>query len=107
MMVSKDDIRDLARQIGREFNPERVILFGSYAHGSPTEGSDVDLLVIMAHEGRNSERALEIVHRLQPRIPVDLLVRTPHEIEQRLAWNDYFLKEVTERGEVLYESSHP
>lgn len=107
MFVSKEEIQELARPIGREFNPERVILFGSYAYGTPTEDSDVDLLVIMVHEGRNSERALEIVQRLRPRIPVDLLVRTAQEIEQRLAGNDDFLRGVTERGEVLCESSHP
>ena len=105
MAIAKRQILDLVHRIGREFSPERIILFGSYAYGTPTADSDVDLLVVMAHEGRDSDQALEIVQQVQPRIPVDLLVRTPRELQQRLAWNDFFLKQITEEGEVLYESA--
>lgn len=106
MLIDKEEIRNLAHRIGQIFKPERVILFGSYAYGTPTVDSDVDLLVIMHHDGRNSEQAVEILHGIGPRIPVDLLVRTPQEVEQRLSWNDFFLQQVTKRGEVLYESTH-
>ena len=59
-MASSADIEALAAQIARLFEPEKIILFGSYAYGSPDEGSDVDLLVVGAFEGRSIDRALEI-----------------------------------------------
>lgn len=106
MIVDKEQIRALATQIGRAFHPQRVILFGSYAYGTPTESSDVDLLVVMPHGGSGVSQALEIVRRVRPRIPLDIVVRTPEEVDQRLAWNDFFLKEISDHGEVLFESAH-
>ena len=61
----------------------------------------------MEHSGSGVAQALEIVRRVRSRIPVDLVVRTPQEMRQRLKWNDFFLMEVVKRGEVLYESAHP
>lgn len=106
MRVTRNDIDAVAARIGAEFLPEKVILFGSHACGTPSPYSDVDLLVIMEHQGSGMSKALEIVRRVKSRIPIDLVVRTPRESRQRLAWNDFFLKEVIERGEVLYESTH-
>ena len=107
MRVTRTEIDALAERIGAEFRPEKVILFGSHAYGTPSEDSDVDLLVIMEHSSTGIAQALEITRQVRSRIPVDLLVRTPQEVHQRLQWNDFFLKEVVERGEVLYESAHP
>ena len=107
MLVDKETIQDLANRIAHEFHPDRVVLFGSYAHGVPTPESDVDLLVVMPFPAAGSAQAVEILRRVKARIPLDLVVRTPEDIRQRLAWNDCFLKEVTENGEVLYESPLP
>jgi uncharacterized protein len=106
MLVRRKSICDFARQIGQEFNPKRVILFGSYAYGKPTADSDVDLLVVIPFEGSSGQKAFEIMRKLKPRIPVDIIVRTPEDIRKRLALNDFFLQEITSKGEVLYESSH-
>ena len=73
----------------------------------PSQDSDVDLLVVMEHSRSGIAQAVEIMRQVRSRIPIDLLVRTPREMRQRLQWNDFFLKEVVERGEVLYESAHP
>ena len=105
MLIERKIISDLAHQIAHEFQPERVILFGSYAYGSPKVDSDVDLLVVMSFDGSGGAKALEIMQKLGPRIPLDLVVRRPDAIYQRLVWNDYFLKEIEEKGEVLYEST--
>ena len=107
MRVTRTEIHAFAKSIGAEFRPEKVVLFGSHAYGTPSEDSDVDLLVIMEHSGSGVAQALEIVRRVRSRIPVDLVVRTPQEMRQRLKWNDFFLMEVVKRGEVLYESAHP
>jgi uncharacterized protein len=94
------------RQIVARFDPERVILFGSYAHGRPRPGSDVDLLVIMDTPLREVEQAAAICQGIEYRFGLDLLVRTPATLARRLALGDQFLREVIERGEVLYERAH-
>ena len=107
MPVTTTEIYALAERIGEQFRPERLILFGSHAYGAPTPESDVDLLVVMEHEGSSVAQAVEIVRRVKSRFPIDLVVRSPKQLRQRLAWNDYSLKEVMGRGKVLYESVHP
>jgi predicted nucleotidyltransferase len=104
-MVSMKDIRAAAERIGRDFRPHKVILFGSYAYGTPAADSDVDLLVIMPCRGHPVHKAVEILMKANVRFPVDLLVRTPSEVRKRLAWNDFFLREIIEKGRVLYESA--
>ena len=105
-MVKMDQIRELGRSIGQEFKAEKVILFGSYAYGRPAPDSDVDLLVVMRFRGKGAWKSLEILNRLQPRFAVDLLVRTPAQLRRRVQWNDFFLKEILAKGQVLYEADH-
>ncbi len=106
-MVSMDRIQELCDRIAREFNPERVILFGSHARGDAGKYSDVDLLVLMPFEGKSFRKATEIRRRVRPDFPVHLVVRTPEVVEERLALGDFFLQEAVEEGKVLYESSRP
>ena len=106
-MVDMKSIHELTERIVRAYRPERVLLFGSYAYGTPTADSDVDLLVILPCRGKMSRKAVEILNTIDTKFPVDLLVRTPQQIHQRLARNDFFLREVMTRGKVLYEASHP
>lgn len=107
MAVEMKSIKELTARIVREFQPERVILFGSYAYGTPTAQSDVDLLVVLCHEGKGTRKAVEILNAVNPTIPVDLLVHTPEQLARRLAQQDFFLQEVVEKGRVLYEASLP
>ena len=97
-------IEKFGRDIGREFHPERVILFGSFAYGTPTEDSDVDVLVIMPHEGESVHKAVEIRLKVSPPFPVDILVRTPEKVRERLNMGDDFMLEILEEGKVLYEA---
>lgn len=106
-MVEMEKIRDLSDRIVREFQPECIILFGSHAYGTPTSGSDVDLLVVLPFEGKPVHMAVEILKRVRPRIPVDLLVRTPEQVKERMVNKDWFLWEIFEKGQKLYESSRP
>jgi predicted nucleotidyltransferase len=101
-MVSRRSIAELSASIVRAFRPERIILFGSYAYGRPSPDSDVDLLVVMPYRGHSARKAAEILEEVSPRMSVDLLVRTPKQVRQRLAWNDFFMREIVERGKVLY-----
>jgi len=104
-MVSISDIQGLADQIAHEFDPERIVLFGSHATGTAGPDSDVDLLVILAVEGKPWRKAAEIRDRVRSSFPMDLLVRTPDEMERRLEVGDPFLSEVVERGVVLHARS--
>jgi len=104
-MASRAQIEEFARGVAEEFHPERIILFGSHACGTPTEDSDVDLLVVMPHKGRSHEQATRIRDRVPRSFPMDLLVRDPQVLRQRLEWNDFFLLEIVEKGITLYESS--
>ncbi|HVS20566.1 MAG TPA: nucleotidyltransferase domain-containing protein [Pyrinomonadaceae bacterium] len=99
-------IRDLTSQIAREFNPERIILFGSYAYGQPGDDSDVDILVVLPFKEKPVRKAIEIRNRVNPRIPLDLIVRTPEQVAQRVANNDWFMREIIEKGRTLYEADH-
>ena len=102
VMASMAEIKAVAERIGREFRPRRVILFGSHAYGKPTADSDVDLLVIMPLRTDPVYKSVEIALKVRPGFPMDLLVRTPDEIRKRLAWNDFFIREIMEKGKVLY-----
>jgi uncharacterized protein len=103
-MVSMEEIQAVGERIGREFHPQRVILFGSHAQGTAREDSDVDLLVIMPFRGRSFAKSIEVLAKVQPRFPVDLLVRTPQEVRRRIAMGDYFIQDIVETGKVLYET---
>ena len=102
-MVSKREIRALVDRIGEVFQPERVILFGSYAYGVPGPHSDVDLLVLLPFEGRNLRKSLEILNAVNPPFSVDLLARRPDDTQRRYEQGDPLIREALDRGEVLYE----
>jgi len=81
------------KKIVETLKPEKIILFGSYAYGNPTPDSDVDLLVIMKTNATQKERYLAVARLLRPRqFPVDIIVRTPKEIEHALKNRGYFRK---------------
>ena len=105
-MVAMNQIEEFGQGIGREFGAERVILFGSYARGAVTDDSDVDLLVIIPFEGRSVDKSVEIRLKLRPQFPIDLLVRTPENVRQRIEMGDGFMREIVEEGKVLYEADN-
>ena len=105
-MVEMERIRDLTSQIVREFSPERIILFGSHAYGEPNPDSDVDILVVLPFKGKPVRKAIEIRNRINARLPLDLIVRTPEQVEYRIANNDWFMREIVEKGRTLYEADH-
>jgi predicted nucleotidyltransferase len=106
MMTTLEQIQIFAQRIGEEFSPHKVILFGSYAYGQPTPDSDVDLLVITPFEGNWVVKAVEIQLKIRAPFPLDLLVRTPEKVRDRLAMGDGFMREILTKGKVLYEAAH-
>ncbi len=105
-MVALNDIEQFGKRIGEQFGAEKVILFGSHAEGTATEDSDVDLLVIIPFEGRSVDQSVKIRMELRPAFPVDLIVRTPEKVHQRIEMGDDFMREILEEGKVLYEADN-
>jgi predicted nucleotidyltransferase len=98
-------IQAVVRQIVDKFQPKQIILFGSYAYGKPRPESDVDLMVVMETPLRNVDQAIRIARAIDYHFGLDLLVRRPEQITERLALGDFFMQEVIEKGKVLYESA--
>lgn len=98
-------VQRMLQKLVAEYAPQKVVLFGSYAYGTPGPDSDIDLLIIKETPERFLDR-WATVHRIlagtHRGIPVETLVATTQEIEKRLAIGDQFIKEILEKGEVLY-----
>lgn len=102
--VSRRAINVIANRIAEKFDPERIVLFGSFAYGKPSPYSDVDLLIVMNTKERPLAKQLEISRALSPHpFGMDILVRSPAQIKRRIAMGDYFLREITTKGRILYE----
>jgi len=102
-MVALNEIQELTRRIAEEFHPDKIILFGSHAYGTPKEYSDVDLLVIMPFEGSAFHKSLEIANRLDAPSYADFVVRSPDDAARRYREGDPLIREAFNRGKVLYE----
>ena len=101
--VPMSAIRRFAGEVAKQFHPERIILFGSHAYGTPHADSDVDVLVVMP--ARNQlDQAVKIELACDPPFPLDIIVRTPKNVRWRLAEGDSFLREIMDKGKVLYDN---
>lgn len=105
-MISQQRIQDYANRVAERFHPDKIILFGSYAYGEPNEDSDVDLLVVMPGERIDRKKSVQIQMAVRETFPLDLLVYDPAYLQQRSQVEDWFVREVLEKGRVLYESRH-
>ena len=98
-------IKQIVEKIVTEYNPQKIILFGSYAYGKPTNDSDIDLLIIKNTNKRSIDRWMEIKRILRdPKrlVSISPLVYTEKEIEERVAIKDFFIEEIFKNGKVLY-----
>jgi len=98
-----DEIEKLVQFIAEKFNPKKVILFGTYAYGEATSESDVDLMIIVNSNKSTWELSVEISSALDHTFPLDIVVKSGQEIEDRLASGDFFIEDIIEKGKVLYE----
>ncbi|TAK51968.1 MAG: nucleotidyltransferase domain-containing protein [Bacteroidetes bacterium] len=103
--ISRRAINSVVQRIISHYDVEKIILFGSYAYGNPMEGSDVDILVVMNHNKTNNRKQMfEISRMLAPReFPMDIIVRTPNDIQTRIPQGDWFLKDIVEKGLILFD----
>jgi uncharacterized protein len=96
-------IRRFAGQIAERFHPDKIILFGSYAYGTPHNESDVDLLVIMPAYDVVAQ-AIRISGAFERLFSHSVIVRTPQQVERGLKRNNWFLREVMAKGKILYDA---
>jgi predicted nucleotidyltransferase len=97
-------LQQVINSIISHLNPQKIIMFGSYAFGKPTPDSDVDLLIIMETDLPSRERTWEVSRLIYPRpFPVDILVKTPNEIASAIEKGDYLINEILSSGIVLYD----
>ena len=106
-MVTESIIQQLVDRI-KQFDPEKIILFGSYAYGTPQKDSDIDLLVIKNIDLQDIRKTrIEIRRslfsiRYENQIEIDLLVDNEEHINSRINIGDKFYEELTTKGKVLY-----
>lgn len=105
-MSAESEVKKICRQIVDNFQPQKIILFGSNASGKSGADSDIDLLIVMPFDGRNVEQAIKIRQCVSSKMPLDLIVRTSKQIQERIKLEDFFIKEIVERGKVLYEADN-
>lgn len=98
--VAMRQIRAYCQVVAREFQPRKIILFGSYATDSATPDSDVDLVVVMPFRGSDTDQVVEIRGRVEAPFPMDLLVWKPAQADQ----GDAFTRAVLSEGKVMYEA---
>ena len=100
MLKGRQILEEVKQRLVDQFQPQAIILFGSYAWGQPTEDSDLDLLVIKDGEQTSHQlgvRALEIL--LDIKHPLDVLVYKSEEIKQK---KNIFFQKIFNEGELLY-----
>ena len=102
---AKEIISGIVEKIVKEYNPRRIILFGSYAYGTPGDASDLDILIIKDTDSPPRDRWMEVRRILRPfnrLIPISPLVYTTREVEERRMVKDFFIEDILNKGRVLY-----
>ncbi|MBI4649304.1 MAG: nucleotidyltransferase domain-containing protein [Bacteroidia bacterium] len=101
-------LSEIIEKLKSEYKPLKIILFGSYAYGNPTEDSDIDLLILKNTNKRRVDRFVQvkrIIYNPNHKIPVSPLIYTPSELEERLKIGDDFIKEIIQKGKIFYDKT--
>ena len=103
MKLTSADIERIAARIAERFHPRQVLVFGSYANGTATEESDLDLLVVMETSEAHFRRAAAIRHLFwPPETAMDVLVFTPREVEYWKGTPNHIVTEAFRTGRLVY-----
>ena len=105
-MLTTEQIQQMADIIAERFQPEKIILFGSYATGTATDDSDVDLLVIEESDLPRYKRAVPLYRALcDAPASVDIVVFTPAEVDEWRNVQDALVTRAANQGRMLYEKT--
>ena len=96
-------IPEIKERIIKEINPEKIILFGSYAWGEPTDDSDVDLFIVQKSNEPRRARQISLRRKLfGSGVPMDIIIYTPEELERRMSIRDVFIRKILRDGKLIY-----
>jgi len=104
-MITQIQILEIANLIANSYQPEKIILFGSYATDLADEESDLDLLIIKNSDLPRNKRNIEIWKQLRKKknmFPIDILVYTNDEIQKDINNKHTFVYEVLKNGKIIY-----
>lgn len=100
----EQELKRVVDKLRKEYDPQKILLFGSLAKGRTRAWSDIDLLIIKATEKRFIERLKEVALLTQPRVGIDFFVYTPEEFQEMISEPGTFQRvEMVEKGKVLYD----
>jgi predicted nucleotidyltransferase len=101
--ITEELIQEIKERIVSAVHPDKIIVFGSYAYGTPTKDSDLDLLVIMPSDEPMHKRVLPIRKLLRDfRVPKDIIVYTPQEVHDWKDVSNAFITSIMRKGKVIY-----
>jgi uncharacterized protein len=101
-LITPEQINAMAQTIADQFKPDSIYLFGSYAYGHPTEDSDLDFLVVMPIEDHPVRYSAQIRKVLPRTLSIDVLVRDPEDVDQRVKAPDGFISMIVRDGKLLW-----
>jgi predicted nucleotidyltransferase len=99
--VARESLKAIADRLRERYGAERVLVYGSVARSTPTEHSDIDLLIVAPTKERFYERmgsVLAAVRDISLGLPLAPIVLTPEELSDRLARGDQFIQEIVQTG---------
>lgn len=103
-MVTQEQIQELVNEIAEGYQPEKIYLFGSYANGTPTVDSDIDLFIVKDTNAKWNERTKEIRKILRKYLyPFDIIIYTPLELENAMKKVMNIGKIAVNNGKLMYE----
>ena len=101
--ILRRNLNKIVKDLKRNYEPEKIILFGSLAIEKVKEFSDIDLLIVKKTKKRYFDRIREVVKLCDYDIGVDFLVYTPKEYDEEIKENIFFREEIINKGKVVYE----
>jgi predicted nucleotidyltransferase len=94
----------MVKRLVRQFDPDQIILFGSYARGEARPDSDIDLLVVLPLNGSKRAKQVEMRVALHDiRVPKDIIVATPEQVARQRNVIGTIIRPALREGRVLYD----
>ena len=96
------ETRRIVDVLVKEYQPQKIIIYGSAARGAADQWSDLDLVIIKNTRQRFFDRIGEVLRLIRPRVSIDILVYTPQEFDRMSRENWFVGEEIARKGRVLY-----